>query len=95
MYSFLLLRYSCLLSAGILHALLCLKVYLDVSMERDVLRVHLLLHHLVLSLFMYLELFISVATFCFVFIVCVCVCVFMYVYIYIYINQCITHECPA
>ena len=26
-YSFLLVRYSCLLSAGILHALLCLKVY--------------------------------------------------------------------
>ena len=26
-YSFLLVRYSCLLSAGVLHALLCLKVY--------------------------------------------------------------------
>ena len=26
-YSFLLIRYSCLLSAGVLHALLCLKVY--------------------------------------------------------------------
>ena len=27
LYSFLLVRYSCLLSAGVLHALLCLKVY--------------------------------------------------------------------
>ena len=27
MYSFPLVRYSCLLSAGVLHALLCLKVY--------------------------------------------------------------------
>ena len=26
-YSFPLVRYSCLLSAGVLHALLCLKVY--------------------------------------------------------------------
>ena len=31
--SFLLVRYSCPLSAGVLHALLCLKVYPDVSME--------------------------------------------------------------
>ena len=48
MYSFPLVRYSCLLSAGVLHALLCLKVIPDVSMERDVFHVHLLLRHLVL-----------------------------------------------
>ena len=47
-YSFLLVRSSCPLSAGVLHALLCLKVYPDVSMERDLLHIHLFLHHLVL-----------------------------------------------
>ena len=47
-YSFLLVRYSSLLSAGIPYALLCLKVYPDVSVERDVLHIHLLLHPLVL-----------------------------------------------
>ena len=39
-YSFLLVRYSFLLSAGVLHAFLCLKYILHVSMERDVLHVH-------------------------------------------------------
>ena len=48
-YSFPLVRYTCLLSAGVLHAFLCLRVYSYVSMERDVLHVHLLLHHLVPS----------------------------------------------
>ena len=48
-YSFLLVTYSCPFSAGVLHALLCLKVYPWWSMERDVLHVCLLLHHLVLS----------------------------------------------
>ena len=45
-YSFPLVRYSCLLSAGVLHVLLwrCIP---DVSMDRDVLHVHLLLRHLV------------------------------------------------
>ena len=46
--SFLLVRYSCPLSAGVLHALLCLRCIPDVSEERDVLRVHLVLRHLVL-----------------------------------------------
>ena len=50
-YSFSLVRYSCLLSAVVLHALLCLKVYPDVSMERDILHVYLLFCHLVLSNF--------------------------------------------
>ena len=50
-YSFPLVRYSFLLSAGVLHALLCLKVYTsgDLSMERDVPHVHLFLHHLRIS----------------------------------------------
>ena len=46
-YSFPLVRYSCPLSAGALHALLCLKVYSWCIVERDVRHVHLL-HHLVL-----------------------------------------------
>ena len=50
MYSFPLLRYSCPLLAGVLHAFLCLKGIPDVSIERDVVHVHLLLHHLVLLL---------------------------------------------
>ena len=33
-YSFLLVRSSCLLSVGVLHTLLCLKVYPDVSMQK-------------------------------------------------------------
>ena len=48
-YSFPLVRYSCPPSAGVLHALLCLRCIPDVSMERDVLHVHLFLSHLVLS----------------------------------------------
>ena len=48
-YYFSLVRYSCPLSAGVLHALLCLKVCSWCIMERDVLHIHLLLHHLVLS----------------------------------------------
>ena len=47
-YSFPLVRYSCPCSACVLHALLCLKVYPNVSMERGILHVHLLLCHLVL-----------------------------------------------
>ena len=47
-YSFLLLRSSCVLSAGVLHALLCLKVYCWCFHEIDVLHVHLLFLHLVL-----------------------------------------------
>ena len=47
-YPFPLVRYSCLLSTGVLHALLCLRCVPDVSMERDVLHVHQLLCHLVL-----------------------------------------------
>ena len=46
-YSFPLVRYSCLLSAGVLRALLCLKVCSWCILERDVLHVHLLLCHLV------------------------------------------------
>ena len=46
-YSFPLVRYFCLLSAGVLHALLCLKVCSWCILERDVLHVHLLLCHLV------------------------------------------------
>ena len=47
-YSFPLVRSSCPLSAGVLHALLYLACIPDVSMERDGLHIHLLLHHLVL-----------------------------------------------
>ena len=47
-YSFPLVRSSCSLSAGVLYAFLCLKCIPDVSVERDVLHVHLLLCHLVL-----------------------------------------------
>ena len=47
-YSFPLVRYSCLLSAGVIHALLCLTVYSWCIMERDVLRIHLFLYHLIL-----------------------------------------------
>ena len=48
-YSFPLVRHSCPLSAGVLHALLYLKVCSwCIQVERDVLHVHLLLHHLVL-----------------------------------------------
>jgi len=48
-YPFLLVRYSCLLSAGVLHTLMCLKVYSwCIHGEKDVFHVHLLLHHLVL-----------------------------------------------
>ena len=44
-------RYSCLLSVGVLCALLCLKWCIpDVSMERDVLNVLLVLCHLLLLL---------------------------------------------
>ena len=50
-YSFPLARYSCLLSAGVLHALLCLKCIADISIERDVLHVHLLLCHLCTPMF--------------------------------------------
>ena len=46
-YSFPLVSYSCPLSAGVLHALLCLKVYS--CCIQDVLHVHLLLCRLVLS----------------------------------------------
>ena len=49
-YSFLLVRYSSLLSASVPHALLCLKVYPDVSVEKDILHIHLLLCHPVLLL---------------------------------------------
>ena len=45
-YSFPLVRYSCLLSAGAMHALLCLKVYFW-CICGEVLHVHLLLRHLV------------------------------------------------
>ena len=47
-HSFPLVRYSCLLSAGVLHARLCWRYIPDVSMESDVLHMHVLLHHLVL-----------------------------------------------
>ena len=47
-YSFPLVRYFYPLSAGVLHALLCLKCIPGVIMERDVLHVHLLLRLLVL-----------------------------------------------
>ena len=49
LYSFLLIRYSYLPSAGVLHAVLCLRCIPDVSVERDVLHVHLFFSHLVLS----------------------------------------------
>ena len=48
-YYFLLVRYSYLLLAAVLHALLCLKVYSWVYMERYVLHIQLLLCHLVLQ----------------------------------------------
>ena len=48
-YSSPLVRSSCLLSVAVLHALLCLKVYPDVSVERDVLHVHLFHSHLVFT----------------------------------------------
>ena len=48
-YIFPLVKYSCLLSVGDLPALLCLKVYSWCICERDVLHVHLLLCHLVVS----------------------------------------------
>ena len=47
-HSFPLVRYSCLLSAGVPHALLCWQYIPDVSMETDVLHMHVLLHHLFL-----------------------------------------------
>ena len=46
-HSFLLVRSSCLLSAGVLHALLCLRCIPDESVETDILHIHLLLHHLI------------------------------------------------
>ena len=49
-YSFPLVRYSCLLSAGVLHVLLCLKVYSWCIRGEGCFHVHLLLCHLVLSL---------------------------------------------
>ena len=60
-YSVPLVRYSCLLSAGVLHAVRRLKVYSwRIHRERRT-HIHLLLHHLVLSsilclLFFYVEL---------------------------------------
>ena len=48
-YSFPLVRYSCPLSAGVAHARLCVRCIPDVSVERDVLHVHLLLLYLVLN----------------------------------------------
>ena len=48
-YSFPLVRYSCPLSAGVLHALCVWRCIPDVSVEREVLHIHLLLHNLVLS----------------------------------------------
>ena len=48
-YYFLLVRYPCPLSAGVLHALLCRMCIPDVSMERDVLHAPLLLCHVVLE----------------------------------------------
>ena len=64
-YSFPVIRYSCLLSAGILQTLLFLKVYSWLSMERDVFHIHLHLHHLVLitSLFFISVLFLFFYTF--------------------------------
>ena len=64
-YSFLVIRYSWLLSAGILQTLLFLKVYSWLSMERDVFHVHLHLHHLVFitSLFFVSVLFLFFYTF--------------------------------
>ena len=50
-YSFPLVRYSCPLSAGVLHALPCLKVHSWCTTERDVLLAYLLLLHLVLHLY--------------------------------------------
>ena len=48
-YSFPLARHCFLLSAGVLHGLLCLKLYPWLSLERDVLYIHLLFCHLVHS----------------------------------------------
>ena len=48
-YSFPLVRYSCMLSTDVLHALLFLKVYPDVSVERHELHIYLLLCHVVPS----------------------------------------------
>ena len=50
-YSFPVVRYSCLLSTGFMQAILGLRCISDVSAERDVLHVHLLLLHLVLLYF--------------------------------------------
>ena len=46
-YSFLVVRYSCPLSAGILHALLCLRIYSGCIQGERYIHVHLFLHHLV------------------------------------------------
>ena len=48
MYSFLLVRYCCLVSAGVLHALLCLKVYSSCIHGKRCTPHPLLLHHLIL-----------------------------------------------
>ena len=55
-YFFPLVTYFCPLSTGVLHALLCLKEYPDVSVKQGVLHFHLLLCHLVLQ---FLSLFIQ------------------------------------
>ena len=47
-HSFPLVRHSCPLSAGVLHTLCVWHCIPDVSVERDVLHVHLLLRHLAL-----------------------------------------------
>ena len=53
-YSFPLVRHFCSLSAGLLHALQTQKYCIpDVSVERDILHIHLLLCHLVLDLFFF------------------------------------------
>ena len=53
-YSFPLVRHFCPLSAGLLHALQTQKYCIpDVSVERDILHIHLLLCHLVLDLFFF------------------------------------------
>ena len=46
-----LVTYSCMLSGGVLHELCVWRCIPDVSVKRDVLHIHLLLRHLVLSLF--------------------------------------------
>ena len=53
--SFPLVRSSCPLSAGVLDARLCLRCIPDVSIETDVLHVHLLLRHLVPSVYIFLS----------------------------------------